>query len=160
MGDYTYILYLTISNNPYANDDIDTLFLGASDDPFDLYYFAFDTDTIEREEKWILLEWLNKVETLSEDKKIELKDRFRHPKDNGDSFSIGRITLHIKKIRSFDYVEPKNKVNVLEWIYLVEHELTSHEKYDLEYAFMHNPEDEFSYPIKHMELHIKKIKQF
>ena len=36
-----------------------------------------------------------------------------------------------------DYVEPKNKANVLEWIYLVEQELTSHEKYDLEYAFMH-----------------------
>jgi hypothetical protein len=101
MGDYTYILYLTISNNPYANDDIDTLFLGASDDPFDLYYFAFDTDTIELGEKWILLEWLNKLETLSEDKKKELEDRFHYPKDNGDSFSIGRMTLYSKKIRRF-----------------------------------------------------------
>lgn len=99
MSDYTYILYLTIS---HINDDIETLFLGASDDPFDLYYFAFNTDTIELGEKWILLEWLNKVETLSEDKKIELKDRFGHsPKDKGDSFSIGRMTLYINKIRSF-----------------------------------------------------------
>ena len=101
MGDYTYILYLTISNNPYANDDIDTLFLGASDDPFDLYYFAFDTDTIELGEKWILLEWLNKVETLSSEVKEQLKDRFHCPKDNGESFSIGRMTLHIKKIKQF-----------------------------------------------------------
>jgi len=59
-----------------------------------------------------------------------------------------------------DNIEPKHKANVLEWIYLVEQELTCHEKYDLEYAFMHNPEDEFSYPIKHMELHIKKVKSF
>ena len=59
-----------------------------------------------------------------------------------------------------DYVEPKNKANVLEWIYLVEQELSSDEKYDLEYAFMHNPEDYFSYSIKHMELHIKKINKF
>jgi hypothetical protein len=101
MGDYTYILYLTISHNPYANDYIDTLFLGASDDPFDLYYFAFNTDTIECGEKWILLEWLNKVKTLSEDKKIELKDRFSHPEDNGESFSIGRMTLYSNKIRKF-----------------------------------------------------------
>ena len=99
MSDYTYILYLTIS---HINNENEILFLGASEDPFDLYYFAFKTDNIEWNEKGILLEWLNLVETLSEDKKIELKDRFRHPKDEGGSFSIGRITLHINKIRSFD----------------------------------------------------------
>jgi hypothetical protein len=102
MSDFTYILYLTISHNPYANDDIETLFLGESDDPFNLYYFAFKTDDIEWGKKGILLEWLNKVETLSSEVKEQLKDRFRHPKDEGDSFSIGRITLHINKIRSFD----------------------------------------------------------
>ena len=102
MSDFTYILYLTISYNPYNNDENETLFLGASDDPFNLYYFAFKTDDIEWNEKGILLEWLTLFETLSENKKIELKDRFRHPKDEGDSFSIGRITLHINKIRSFD----------------------------------------------------------
>ena len=80
MSDFTYILYLTISHNPYDNDDIETLFLGASDDPFDLYHFAFNTDTIECGEKWILLEWLNKVETLSEDKKKNWKIDFIIPK--------------------------------------------------------------------------------
>ena len=102
MSDYTYILYLTISHNPYNNEENETLFLGESDDPFNLYFFAFKTDNIEWGKIGILLEWLNLVETLSEDKKIELKDRFRHPKDEGDSFSIGRITLYINKIRSFD----------------------------------------------------------
>jgi len=99
MSDYTYILYLTIS---HINEENETLFLGESDDPFNLYFFAFKTDNIEWSKIGILLEWLNLVETLSEDKKIELKDRFRHPKDEGDSFTIGRITLHINKIRSFD----------------------------------------------------------
>ena len=51
MSDFTYILYLTISLNPYANDGIETLFLGVSDDPFDLYHFTFNTDTIELGDK-------------------------------------------------------------------------------------------------------------
>ena len=93
-----YILYLTTS---HINDDIDTVFLGASEDPFDLYYFAFNTDTIEWGEKWILLEWLNKVEKLSSEVKEQLKDRFSHPKDEGESFTIGRMTLYSKKIRRF-----------------------------------------------------------
>jgi hypothetical protein len=94
----TYILYLTIST---INDDIETLFLGASEDPFDLYYFAFNTDTIEWGKKGILLEWLNKVETLSSEVKEQLKDRFSHPKDEGESFTIGRMTLYSKKIRKY-----------------------------------------------------------
>ena len=77
------------------------MFLGASDDPFDLYHFAFNTDTIECGEKWILLEWLNKVEKLSSDIKEQLKDRFSRPKDEGESYTIGRMTLYSKKIRSF-----------------------------------------------------------
>ena len=92
---------MTISHNPYCNDDIDYVFLGASEDPFDLYYFAFNTDTIECGEKWILLEWLNKVEKLSSEKKEQLKDRFSHPKDKGESFTIGRMTLYSNKVRKF-----------------------------------------------------------
>jgi hypothetical protein len=93
-----YILYLTIS---HINDNVETIFLGVSEDPFDLYYFSFNIDDIEWNEKGILLEWLNLVETLSYDKKIELRDRFHNPKDEGESFSIGKITLHINKIRRF-----------------------------------------------------------
>ena len=44
MSDYTYILYLTIS---HINEENETLFLGESDDPFNLYFFAFKTDDIE-----------------------------------------------------------------------------------------------------------------
>ena len=96
-----YILYLTKSNNPYATDDIDYVFLGASEDPFDLYYFAFNTDTIECGEKWILLEWLNKVEKLSSEVKEQLNDRFSRPIDKGESFTIGSMALYSKKIRKY-----------------------------------------------------------
>jgi len=101
MSNFTYILYLTISYNPYANDDIETIFLGASEDSFDLYHFAFNTDILEWDEKEILLEWLNKVEKLSSEEKEHLKDRFSHPKDKGESVTIGRMTLYSKKIRKY-----------------------------------------------------------
>ena len=77
MSDYTYILYLTISHNPYNNEENETLFLGESDDPFNLYFFAFKTDNIEWSKIGILLEWLNLVETLCEDKKIKLTENRR-----------------------------------------------------------------------------------
>jgi hypothetical protein len=67
---------------------------------------------------------------------------------------------YIKKALDYNYIERENKILVLTWANLVDTELSSEEKYDLEYAFMHNPEDYFSYPIKHMELHIKKINTF
>jgi hypothetical protein len=59
-----------------------------------------------------------------------------------------------------DNVEEKYKSYVLEWIDLYEKELDHHEKYDFEYAFKHNPLDEFSYPIGNMTLVIKKINKF
>jgi len=59
-----------------------------------------------------------------------------------------------------DNVEQKYKSDVLEWIDMYEKELDHHEKYDLEYAFKHNPLDEFSYPIGNMTLIIKKINKF
>ena len=65
-----------------------------------------------------------------------------------------------KKALDYNYIERENKTLVLTWANLVDTELSSDEKYDLEYAFMHNPEDYFSYSIKHMELHIKKINKF
>lgn len=49
---------------------------------------------------------------------------------------------------------------ILKWLSLVEENLDDQERKDMEYAFMHNPETEFSYKIKDMELNIKLIKKF
>ena len=46
---------------------------------------------------------------------------------------------------------------LFKWLILVESHLDETEKKDLEYAFMRNPENEFSYAIKDMTLCIKRI---
>ena len=51
----------------------------------------------------------------------------------------------------------EKKSLLFKWLILVESNLDETEKKDLEYAFMHNPENEFSYTIKDMTLCIKKI---
>ena len=66
------------------------------------------------------------------------------------------IAVYKNAINS-DNIEQENKSLVSAWNNLVETELSSIEKQDLEYAFMYNPQDEFSYPIKNMELIIKKV---
>jgi len=54
----------------------------------------------------------------------------------------------------------EKKLYLLKWLNLCETQLDQQEIKDLEYAFMYNPQNEFSYQIKDMILHIKKIKQF
>ena len=49
---------------------------------------------------------------------------------------------------------------IMKWLSLVEENLDDQERKDMEYAFMHNPETEFSYKIKDMELNIKLINEF
>ena len=54
-------------------------------------------------------------------------------------------------------LENYKKSLLFKWLILVESQLDETEKKDLEYAFMRNPENEFSYTIKDMTLYIKKI---
>ncbi len=49
---------------------------------------------------------------------------------------------------------------IMKWLSLVEENLNDQERKDMEYAFMQNPETEFSYEIKDMELNIKLINKF
>jgi len=56
-----------------------------------------------------------------------------------------------------DNLADYKKSFLLQWLILVESCLDETEKKDLEYAFMYNPENEFSYTIKDMTLYIKKI---
>ena len=57
-------------------------------------------------------------------------------------------------------VEKNSKSLILKWLTLVETKLDDVEKRDLDYAFMSNPQTEFSYSIKDMTLYIKKIKVY
>ena len=57
-------------------------------------------------------------------------------------------------------LENYKKSLLFKWLILVESQLDETEKKDLEYAFMYNPETEFSYNIKNMTLYIKKVRIF
>ena len=71
-----------------------------------------------------------------------------------DPIKLYRNALNIETI------DEDKKKYLLKWLILVEENLDKVEKKDLEYAFMQNPETEFSYKIKEMELNIKLIKKF
>jgi hypothetical protein len=57
-------------------------------------------------------------------------------------------------------VNAEIKSLILKWFIRVEANLNEQEQRDMDYAFMHNPEKEFSYSIQNMTLVIKQIKQF
>ena len=71
-----------------------------------------------------------------------------------DPVNLYRNALNIETIN-----EDKKK-HLLKWLLLVEENLDKVERKDMEYAFMQNPETEFSYEIKDMELIIKLINKF
>lgn len=49
---------------------------------------------------------------------------------------------------------------ILNWLIKVEFVLNEQEKNDMDFAFMHNPQTEFSYTIKDLTLYIKLINQY
>jgi hypothetical protein len=61
---------------------------------------------------------------------------------------------------NIDLANNIKKAYLIKWLNLFEKNLDTQEKKDLEYAFMYNPETEFSYEIKNMRLVINKINQF
>jgi hypothetical protein len=61
---------------------------------------------------------------------------------------------------NLETIDPDKKKYLLKWLMLVEENLDKVERKDMEYAFMQNPETEFSYEIKDMELNIKSIRKF
>ena len=61
---------------------------------------------------------------------------------------------------NLDNVNNEMKPYILDWLQLIEDNLDDIEIRDLEYAFMYNPKEQFSYNIKNMTLYIKKIRIF
>lgn len=80
--------------------------------------------------------------------------------NENDTIYLGSCQDPIKLYKNglnIENIKCENRGIVLRWLDLVEKELSFQEKYDLEYAFMHNPEDEFSHSIKNITLYIKQI---
>ena len=100
MTEYTYVVYLTIEHAPY---DDEIIFLGTGKDQFDLYYFIFVGERQAPENKKIISVWKNLVETeLNVKQKMELKDALKNMKEDKYSYTIEHMTLHLKKVQSFD----------------------------------------------------------
>ena len=100
---------------------------------------------------------------MSRDKKFTYVLYFTINYDLEDIILLGTSTdpskLFYNGLNS-DIVNKETNPHVLKWLELVERNLDQQELHDLEYAFMYNPEKEFSYNIQNMTLHIKKIKNF
>ena len=100
MAEYTYVLYFHIDHAPY---DDEIIILGSCKDQFDLYYFVFVGDEQAPENKQIISVWKNLVETeLNVKQKMELNDSLKHMRETEYSYTIGKMTLYLKKIQSFD----------------------------------------------------------
>ena len=56
--------------------------------------------------------------------------------------------------------DKKDKSLILKWLTQVEAKLDEQEQKEMDYAFMKNPETEFSYSIRDLTLYIKKIKVY
>ena len=54
----------------------------------------------------------------------------------------------------------ENKSLILKWLIRVEANINDQEQREMDYAFMHNHETEFSYRIKDMTLYIKRIQRY
>ena len=96
----TYMMYLHVNHRPY---DDEIIVLGMGKDQFDLYYFVFVGEGQAPENKQIISVWKNLVETeLNVKQKMELKDALKNMEENEYSYTIKHMTLHLKKIQSFD----------------------------------------------------------
>ncbi len=68
--------------------------------------------------------------------------------------------LYLSQNNDLEKPNKETKAYILNWLNLVQNNLDDQERKDLEYAFVNNPEREFSYNIKNMTLYIKKIRNF
>lgn len=99
MATYSYVLYFHISHIPH---DSEIIFLGSNKDKFELYFNVFMLGNIEPEHKKALSDWNTRVETaLDIEKQKELRKSLSYAQ-NDYSYTIGKMTLHLKKMQSFD----------------------------------------------------------
>ena len=100
MAEYTYVLYFHIDHAPY---DDEIIILGSCKDHFDLYEYVFVYNGQAPENKQIISVWKNLVETeLNIKQKNELNDALKHMEEKEYSYTIGKMTLYLKKVQTFD----------------------------------------------------------
>jgi hypothetical protein len=98
MAESMYALYLIQEDDHVKN----TIFLGISNDPENLYINALNPQTAEKKDKSLILKWLTQVEAkLNEQEQREMDYAFMSNPQTEFSYSIKDMTLYITKIKVY-----------------------------------------------------------
>ena len=93
-----YALYLIQEDDHVKN----TIFLGISNDPENLYINALNPQTADKKDKSLILKWLTRVEAnLNEQEQREMEYAFTKNPGTEFSYSIKDMTLYINKIKVY-----------------------------------------------------------
>ena len=93
-----YALYLIQEDDHVKN----TIFLGISNDPENLYINALNPQMADKKDKSLILKWLTRVEAnLNEQEQREMDYAFTKNPQTEFSYSIKDMTLYIKKIKVY-----------------------------------------------------------
>jgi len=97
MAESMYALYL-IQDDQVKN----TIFLGISNDPENLYINALNPQTADKKYKSLILKWLIKVEAnLNEQEQREMEYAFTKNPQTEFLYSINDMTLYMTKIKVY-----------------------------------------------------------
>jgi hypothetical protein len=98
MAESMYALYLIQEDDHVKN----TIFLGISHDPENLYINALNPQTADKKGKSLILKWLTHVEAkLDEQEQREMEYEFTKNPQTEFSYSIKDMTLYITKIKVY-----------------------------------------------------------
>jgi hypothetical protein len=98
MAERMYLLYLSQNNQIVEN----TIFLGISSDPVELYQNALNPQTAEKNKKSLILKWLNRVEAdLNEQEQREMEYAFTKNPQTEFSYPIKDLTLYITLVKRY-----------------------------------------------------------
>ena len=97
MAESMYALYLI-----QDDQDKNTIFLGISNDPENLYINALNPQTADKKDKSLILKWLIKVEAnLNEQEQREMEYAFTKNPQTEFLYSINDMTLYMTKIKVY-----------------------------------------------------------
>ena len=93
-----YLLYLSQNNQIVEN----TIFLGISSDPVELYQNALNPQTADKNSKSLILKWLTRVEAnLNEQEQREMEYAFTNNPQTEFSYPIKDLTLYITLVKRY-----------------------------------------------------------
>ena len=98
MTERMYLLYLSQNNQIVEN----TIFLGISSDPVELYQNALNPQTADKNSKSLILKWLTRVEAnLNEQEQREMEYAFTNNPQTEFSYPIKDLTLYITLVKRY-----------------------------------------------------------